>query len=217
MTDEERRSPQSPGPSRLGAPFLWLCLVLPSAAGGCSGGAGGRTDSGGVGGGGGGAGSGGGGGDGSVGEAGDGDAGGFVGPICGGFVDPSTAQYCDGIGFLTLSQPSFEVSGAADAGGGVSPGSRVAVNLILTNGDTVSHSYPCVGIVSDNPAALVRDPNPGWSLFGIEAGASVTVLGGTVDVAASIAPGTVVHFTAWVSVKNAECMGNTFSFQVTVQ
>jgi hypothetical protein len=108
---------------------------------------------------------------------------------------------------VTFSCPI--VRGPADSGA-IAPGDTVTVTVPLTS--TVGLGYPCFGLTADHGVA---GTTPGVSIYYLSPtqGYPLTF---TVQLPASLAPGTVVHFVAYVVL--SPCPGDTgaIGFDVVV-
>jgi len=93
----------------------------------------------------------------------------------------------------------------------VSPGEDGVVVLTLHNmSDYTFNLSPCVGALADDPGVTdiygsTRGYNPWPKYFGIGANQSLDFQA-HFHLDSSIAPGTVIHFMAWVDLQNAGCV-----------
>jgi hypothetical protein len=122
-----------------------------------------------------------------------------VRPFCGAPAD-SSAFLCSGVGMLVLSNPAVR---NAEAGALVA-GESGTIHVVVTNPTTQFVSYPCIGFATDDPRVTFGTPNPAFQFYGIGAGMSKT-LQNSVQFAATIPSGTVVHLAAWVDSLHAAC------------
>lgn len=140
-------------------------------------------------------------------------------PICGATAPshgPAYPQNCTGVDQLVLS--GAQIVGA-DGGAGAAPGSSATVSVSLTDpagGSGVG--YPCVGFEADDPRVTFDVGDPVFSdAYAILSGRTMVLQIG-VQFGATIAPGTVVRFTAWIDVLNGGCTnGSDLSWDVLVQ
>jgi len=159
-----------------------------------------------------------------MGGAGGGSAGGLAGEGTGGaagavetgcaFVDPALTEDCDAVvDTLSLIQPRLDDYGGD---GRVSAGEAAQFSITLVSADQ-SFSYPAVGLTNDNPLVTIAPALPQTNLYALTPHQQTD---GTFDfrVDPSVAPGTVVHFTACPGRLSRFCRGGPrASFDLTVQ
>jgi hypothetical protein len=139
-------------------------------------------------------------------------------PLCGGSVSAGNEAWCTGIENVVLSKGTLT---DASGDGNVSPGEEASVVIVMRNDGADDYNFPCVGLLADNPAVTIiggeaRD-NPAWNFFGIGGGQSLEVTM-SFRCGESIAPGTTVHFVAWLDVLKAGCTnGNEIEFDVEIE
>lgn len=154
-----------------------------------------------------------------VGVAGEG-AGGAAGGTAGvgetgcAFVDPALTEDCgEVVHTLLLSQLRLDDYGGD---GRVSAGESMRVSVTLAS-DEQSFSYPAVGLSDDNPLVTIAPALPDTHLYALTPHQQTD---GTFDflVDPSVAPGTVVQFTACPGRLSRFCQGGPrLSFALTVQ
>jgi len=154
-----------------------------------------------------------------VGVAGEG-AGGAAGGTAGvgetgcAFVDPALTEDCgEVVHTLLLSQLRLDDYGGD---GRVSAGESMRVSVTLASDDQ-SFSYPAVGLSDDNPLVTIAPALPDTHLYALTPHQQTD---GTFDflVDPSVAPGTVVQFTACPGRLSRFCQGGPrLSFALTVQ
>lgn len=122
------------------------------------------------------------------------------------------ASDCPGAETGTLSGLQIADRGAD---GTVSAGEAATVSVTLTAGDQ-GFSYPSIGLTDDNPLVTISPSLPLPTVYALSPHAQ---LEGTFDVLVdpSVAPGTVVHFTACPAILDRFCgNGARFAFDVMV-
>jgi len=130
------------------------------------------------------------------------------------FVDPALTEDCgDVVHSLLLSQLRLDDYGGD---GRLSAGEAMGVSVTLESGDE-SFSYPAVGLSDDNPLVTIAPALPQTNLYALTPHQQTD---GTFDflVDPSVAPGTVVHFTACPGRLSRFCQGGPrLSFALTVE
>jgi hypothetical protein len=121
-------------------------------------------------------------------------------------IAPASAV-CTSAPRVTLSCPV--VRGPADSGT-IAPGDTISVGVLMTS--TVDLPYPCFGLTADHD---VQTALPAVTIYALKPSQDYPLWFSAV-LPASIAPGTVVHFVAYVVL--SPCPGDTgaLEFDVTV-
>ncbi len=133
------------------------------------------------------------------------DAGGLSMGMCGSAL---TDHSCAG----QLPQVSFTcpvVHGPGDSGI-VHPGDAITITLFMTNGVV---EYPCLGLAADH-GVTGELPNAGSYQLGAQTNVPVAL---TAQIPATLAPGTVVHFSAYLDSLNCIEILGRLDFDVTVE